>query len=419
MGGQRKLRLAHAQRHCLGQQVAAIWVVVGVVQLSRGGRGKRRLRAFHPERGVQGLAHLVEVDERRLEFARRLARGLGIVAERGPDPARRVEGAALDRRNDHRQAAARTGHVHVGPDLGLVGRERAAAAVLDLLLVVVPELHQEQVARLHHAQDLVDAAARQRVAVGLARLRVVRHRDLGTEEARQHLAPAVVRLARLVAHGRVAQQEDGRHPGRHDLDALDGVWLAIEFQGQALVPVPGLGLGFARRLEGDRAGRDARHGGDARSAHIGDEGAQHALSGRRRHVLEHQPAQLGFYRGRGRLRGMAKHDGDGVVALREADREIVAAILEAVAARRVVGRTRRDAGVAGGRLGVAEHEPGRRGGVHLGGQQRASRQVACMESVGHGESHRRVRGRHRSAPGSGSRPGPIARCRWSWPTALP
>jgi hypothetical protein len=70
---------------------------------------------------------------------------------------------------------------------------------------------------------------------------VVGDRDLRPEEAREHLPPTVVRLKRLVAHGRVAQEEDGRDVvNSFDLDGGDGRPRAVEFERQLVVPRPRL-----------------------------------------------------------------------------------------------------------------------------------------------------------------------------------
>ena len=98
---------------------------------------------------------------------------------------------------------ART-RVDVLLDLVLVGGERSAGFRGDLLLVVVAELHDQPVAGFHHAEDFVQPAAADRIAIRFARLAVVGDRDLGFEPAREHLAPTVVRLLRLIAHRRIA-----------------------------------------------------------------------------------------------------------------------------------------------------------------------------------------------------------------------
>src|SRR4029434_5329317 len=91
------------------------------------------------------------------------------------------------------------------------------------------------------AQNLVEPARARRAAQGLARLGVVGDGEAGFEEAREHLPPTVVGLARLVADGRVAEEVE--HGGAFippDLDGSDDGESVVEFQRQLLVPVPRL-----------------------------------------------------------------------------------------------------------------------------------------------------------------------------------
>src|SRR5215207_5163688 len=214
--------------------VAAVVVVVRAVV-----GGESLLRLLGAERFVEGLARGVEVDEGRAQLLRRLAHGVVVVAVRVRDLARAVEGAALHRRDEDDGRAPRARLLDVAPEGSLVGRERADALPL-LLLVVVAELYEEVVAGPHQAQDLVEAARARRAAQGLARLGVVGDREAGFEEAREHLAPTVVGLARLVTDGRVAEEEERRGlVVPLNLNRGDGGAQVVEFERELLVPGPG------------------------------------------------------------------------------------------------------------------------------------------------------------------------------------
>src|SRR5205085_4350511 len=125
-----------------------------------------------------------------------LPHGLRVIAVRMCYVAVFIEGAPLHRRDYNRNAAARTRACDKFFERSFVGRESACAPAL-LLLVVVPVLYEQVIAGLHKAENFVQTFSAERAAKGFARLRVIRNRHAGLEEAREHLSPTVVRLARL------------------------------------------------------------------------------------------------------------------------------------------------------------------------------------------------------------------------------
>ena len=74
---------------------------------------------------------------------------------------------------------------------------------------------------------------------------MIRNCDSGLKKPRQHLAPTVVRLQRLIAHGRIAEQINRRHFNRFDFDRADSRVRVVEFERQLLVPGPPLARLFA------------------------------------------------------------------------------------------------------------------------------------------------------------------------------
>src|SRR5580692_11504970 len=84
---------------------------------------------------------------------------------------------------------------------------------------------------------------------------------------------------------------------------------AVELERDAAVPVAGLLLAFARRLEPYNAA-----GGKCWSAHVDDEGFAAAAAGGHCGGLDHQAAELGFHRCLRSLVG-AECRGDFVVAV--------------------------------------------------------------------------------------------------------
>ena len=89
----------------------------------------------------------------------------------------------------------------------------------------------------------------------LAGLGVVHNGGIRAEKARKHLTPACEGLIRLVAHGGVPGQVQGRHAGRgKDEDRADAGALAAELERELVVPVPEL-PGLLARLKPRRPSR--------------------------------------------------------------------------------------------------------------------------------------------------------------------
>src|SRR5581483_7265460 len=136
------------------------------------------------------------------------------------------------------------------------------------------------------------------------------------EEAGEHLSPAVVRLARLIADGRIAEQKDRRGIiSSGDFNRANGRARAVEFERQLLIPRPGL-----RRLlavfEPDLAAAS-----DLRGADVDRERPRLEFPRGRTDILDHQPPQLGFDRCLRLAPRIAQGDSHVVIALGQGDRE--------------------------------------------------------------------------------------------------
>ncbi len=158
--------------------------------------------------------------------------------------------------------------------------EEALRAFAAFLHVVMAELDEQVIAFFHGAQDLLQALGGEGTPQGLAGLRMVGDRHARLEEPRQHLPPAVPRLARLVALGGIAQDVDRDGIlGPRDFQGAKAGARVVEFQGQLLVPVQKL-----RRLLAVLE-PDLPAGGDPGSADVDREGPRLELSRVGRHFL--------------------------------------------------------------------------------------------------------------------------------------
>ena len=195
---------------------------------SVGNRGRR------PERSVEFQAHRMEINHRHLLLRADLPDRLRVIGERRlrfvplPPP-------PLHRRHQHRDAVLAPGRFDEPFKVRLVTRERPRASRL-VLLIVVAELNEQEVAFLHHAQNFREPFLVLERIERQARLRLVRHRHTLRKEARQHLPPARPRLARLVGNGGISGEKNrNRIFRRLDLHRRDAGMFAIELESQVRV----------------------------------------------------------------------------------------------------------------------------------------------------------------------------------------
>ena len=297
--GEVQLAVADALGDAFGQFVAAVIVVMGAVLES--------LAQVGAERGVELLAHRVEVDQGGVVLFGNLDHGGGVAFEG-------VLGHAvltLHRGDQDRggAAAARVGDHAL--EVFLVGGEGVGFTVFH---VVVAHLDHDPVALAQEAHDLVPALFAEEAGEGLAGLGVVGDGENGAEEARQHLAPGVPGFLVLVGDGGVAdEKEGGGARGGNDFEGADGGVRATEFQGQFLVPVGVIDFaGFEP---------DATGGGDFGTADIDGDHVPGGLAGGGGDVFKHQAALLGLDGGYGRDGGVAKVHVNGKVAFGQRDGE--------------------------------------------------------------------------------------------------
>ena len=109
-----------------------------------------KARFLSPQSFVKQCAHCVQVNERHVLFLCNLPHGLRVIAVRICYVAVFIEGASLHRRDENRNAAARTRACDKFFERSFVGRECTCALAL-LLLVVVPVLYEQIIAGLHKA----------------------------------------------------------------------------------------------------------------------------------------------------------------------------------------------------------------------------------------------------------------------------
>src|SRR6266851_1117222 len=191
---------------------------------------KGQLRFLRSESLIEERAHCVQIDECHLFFFRNLANRFRVIAVGVSDPAV-IKGTTLHWRNENWCAAALAGFFCKLLQVGFVCRERSDAFRF-LLFIVVSKLDEEIVARLHQAQYFVQTPGAQRAFQRLSRLCVVCNGDTRPEEACQHLSPAVIGFAWLIANGRIPQEINSRDiVDLFDLDATYSWAPVIEFQG--------------------------------------------------------------------------------------------------------------------------------------------------------------------------------------------
>ena len=171
----------------------------------------------------------------------------------------------LHRRDENRRRPALTHRGDERRQVGRVGFQRIGRLRFH---VVVAELDRDPIARPQQAVELLEPPLAQSTANRLAGLRVVRHRDAGAEEPRQHLPPTVPRRDGLVGDGRVADEEQRRAiVDAIDEQLLDARPVARERDREPVVPVgPLVGalailephfavVANSRRADADRRGK--------------------------------------------------------------------------------------------------------------------------------------------------------------------
>ena len=230
------------------------------------------------------------------------------------------------------------------------------------------ELHEQVIALLHLAQNLVEPQSRDKGFERLPGFGVVGNRHARLEESGQHLPPARRRFPRLVGDGGVARHE---HRGNvvHLVDphAVHAGSRIAEFESQFVVPVEHA-LFAVVEAHLAAAGRVLGRRRDLEVAHVHDECARLEFPGGGGHFLQHQPPRFGFDRGDTCAGRITEGDGDVEVAFRHLhrkkegllagdparDRHRSGPQVEAIAGFLAVHRTRQHLDVT--RLGGADAE---------------------------------------------------------------
>ena len=293
---------ADAVDDAAGEFVGAVAVEVGVVADGGGlaGEGVGGVvhegldGAFGAHGFEEGLAHGVEVDEGDLLLGGDFAHGVGVAAEGVGDVAGVVEGAAVHGGDEDGCCAFGAGLGDVVDEEFLVVVERDGAG----LHVVVGELNEEVVAGLDGGHDLGEALFGDEALGGLAGFGVVGDDDAGEEEAREHLAPGGPGLVVLVDYGGVAGEvDDGLVGDGFDVDGADAGVVAVELEGELVVPVEdaefaGFEVDFVVGVTVDLGVTD-----------VGVEGAGDGVVGAGGDLFEHEAAAFGADGGDGGLVG--------------------------------------------------------------------------------------------------------------------
>jgi len=240
--GEREIGFADAVDYASGELVRAVAVEVGVIAdgggLAGEGVGGVMHEGFEGAFGAHGFeesfAHGVEIDECDFLFCGDFADGVGVGTEGVGDFAGVVEGAAVHGGDENGRCAFSAGLGDEVDEEFFVFVERDGAG----LHVVVSELHEEIVARLHGGHDLCEATLADKTFRGLAGLCVVGDDDAGKKEAGKHLSPGGPGFVVLVDDGGVAGQvDDGLIRNGFDVDGADAGMIAVEFEGEFVVPV--------------------------------------------------------------------------------------------------------------------------------------------------------------------------------------
>ena len=226
-----------------------------------------------------------------------------------------VEAPAVLRGHNHRHGILGP---HLGDEVGedlLVPVQRHGAG----LLVVVVELHEEEVAGLDDGHDLGEALLALERRGGLAGLGVVGDHHAGQEEARKLLPPGGPGLAVLIDHGGVAGQIDhgiGMARQRRYGEGVEAGVGAVELEGELIVPVQVAELAL---LQADAVG-SAVGVLELWYADVDVEVFFQRGVGLDGNFFQHQPAGLGADRDH-RLRRAAEQYLHAVVALGDRDGE--------------------------------------------------------------------------------------------------
>ena len=190
--------------------------------------------AFGTHGFEEGFAHGVEVDESDLLCGCDLADGVGVGTEGVGDFSVGVEGAAVHGSDEDGSCAFGAGLGDVVDEEFFVVFKRNGVG----LHVVVGELDEEVVAGLHGGHDLCEAFFADEGAGGFAGFGVVGDDDAREEEARKHLAPCGPGLVVLIDDGGVSGEvDDGLAGDGLDVDGADAGVVAVEFEGEFVIPV--------------------------------------------------------------------------------------------------------------------------------------------------------------------------------------
>ena len=167
---------------------------------------ERFLRVFHSQGFIERAGHVVQFEHGHILAPCHPAHGVGIIFVRLFYLSVFIERAALGRCDEYRNASLRAYFIYKRLQLG--GKEVIGAFSRAFqFLVVVPELDEHIVARLHLAQRFFQPSGLDERVRAFSALCVVGKADTLIEEAGNHLPPACPWLVVLVYYGRVSGKE--------------------------------------------------------------------------------------------------------------------------------------------------------------------------------------------------------------------
>ena len=121
---------------------------------------------------IENFAHGVQIDQRHVFFAGELAHGIRIIAQSVDDFSVGAEAAAIHRSDENRRGAAQPRFIDIEAQVGFVigcGVDVIGAG----FLIVVRELDEEIVARLHGAENFREAIFGDKSLEGLTRFSLI------------------------------------------------------------------------------------------------------------------------------------------------------------------------------------------------------------------------------------------------------
>ena len=208
--------LLDAIYNALGQFVTAVAVMMGAVH--------ERFVQVRAERLVKRKAHGVEINERALFLLCDFANGVRIAFQR------RALNACFAFHGGDQHGRTALGACF-GNDLFRVGFVLVQRVWLFALHIIVAELHEEIIAGFHEAENFLKATARQGIGDGFTGFSVIGDGDFWLKENREHLAPTIPGLGRLVANRGITEDKNRRHIGLFNRQITKAGVRVVKFEG--------------------------------------------------------------------------------------------------------------------------------------------------------------------------------------------